>query len=267
MGTGSVAAEAFFDHFGLDPGLEGDELLYRFAGEFASIPWENLTKFLMVREDGEIRPRIPGTVILEHIATGSGGTCFSLTETAREILSASGVVTRPVMADMRHGPSIHCAALAEMPGGRLFLIDPGYLVPEPVPLVEDRETVVTCGAETMVYRPVQGTGAWDMFTSDGTGSTWRYRIRLDPVSPREFEKHWLASFHAPGMNSLHISRRSGGTRFYAHNGNLRVTESGSRRNEKLDHGYGSAVSRLFGISGELAGRAWEELKRSRCREQ
>jgi hypothetical protein len=179
-------------------------------------------------------------------------------------MDSAGIAARPVMADMQHGPSIHCAALAELPGGRIFLLDPGYLVPEPVRLVPGRETVVSCGAETMVYRPVEDTGSWDMFTLNGDGSTWRYRIRTGRVTDSEFMKHWMDSFDAPGMNSLHISRRDADTRFYAHNANLRITGEGSKRNEKLGDGYALRVNEVFGISHRVAREAWDELKRSRC---
>jgi arylamine N-acetyltransferase len=209
--------------------------------------------------------RLPDTVVTEHISRGTGGTCFSLTEAAREILESSGIGTRQVMADMQHGPSIHCAALTELPGGMTYLVDPGYLVPEPVLLEPDRTTEVHCGAETLEYRPVPGDESWDMFTVTEKGSSWRYRIRLAPVTREKFTRSWTDSFDAPGMNSLHINMRTGGNRLYAHNHNLRITAAGGGRNQKLRDDYAGRIEEIFGISRSVAARAWEELERSRCR--
>ncbi len=261
----SGAARAFFDHFGLDPGEKKLDLLHGFAAAFSVLPWENLTKYLS-RIDGTASPmRMPDTVVFEHISLGTGGTCFSLTETVREVLSASGLPVRPAMADMQHGPDIHCAALVELPGGRRFLIDPGYLVPEPVRLDPGSETVLSCGAETLVYRPAADGRSWDMYTRTGQNFTWRYRIRTDPITEGEFREFWVRSFDAPGMNSLHINRRVGGSRLYAHNENLRIQDSAGKRNEKLRIDYAGHVEGFFGISRKVASRAWEELIRSRCR--
>jgi arylamine N-acetyltransferase len=261
----SGAAEAFFDHFGLDPGAKEIDLLYGFTAAFSVLPWENLTKYLS-RIDGTVnRMRMPDTVVFEHISKGTGGTCFSLTETVRKILSAADLSVRPAMADMQHGPGIHCAALVELPGGCRYLIDPGYLVPEPVRLNPGSETILSCGNETLVYRPAADGRSWDMYTRTGQDCIWRYRIRTDPITAGEFREFWVRSFDAPGMNSLHINRRMGGSRLYAHNENLRIQDPAGKRNEKLRTDYADRVEELFGISRDVAARAWEELVKSRCR--
>ena len=261
----SEAAEAFFDHAGIDPEKGPEELLHLFTGAFATVPYENLTKYLNCSDDAPRVLRMPETVVREHISAGTGGTCFSLTETAREIVSSRGIRARPVMADMQHGPSIHCAVLAELPGGKRYLVDPGYLVPEPVPLEEGSITRIDCGAESLEYRPAGGD-SWDMFTVTERGSSWRYRIRLTPVTDIEFLESWTRSFDAPGMNSLHINMRESGTRLYAHNLNLRITDSGGGRNEKLRDGYAERVHEIFGISRKVAAMAIEEMERRRCRQ-
>jgi arylamine N-acetyltransferase len=265
-GTESSAAGAFFDHFGVDPGVDPAELLHAFAAAFSAIPWENLTKLLSRDEYGAPMPRMPGTVILEHLSKGTGGTCFSLTEAAREILASTGMRVRPLLADMQHGPSIHCALLAELPGGAARLVDPGYLVPVPVELLPSADTEVPCGPETLVYRPAGDERSWDMYTRDDSGTTlWRYRLKLDRVDRGEFMKAWTDSFDSPGMNSLHVSRRTDVARFYAHNTNLRITDRGGRRNEKLREGYAPRISELFGISSAVADEAWKRLKGQGCR--
>jgi hypothetical protein len=173
---------------------------------------------------------------------------------------------RPLLADMQHGPSIHCALLAELPGGAVRLVDPGYLVPVPVELDPSAGTEVPCGPETLVYMPSGDGRSWDMYTRDGSGAPlWRYRLRLDRVGRGEFMKAWRDSFDSPGMNSLLVSRRTDGARLYAHDHNLRITDTGGRRNEKLREGYASRISELFGISSSVADEAWKRLKGRECR--
>jgi len=258
-----AAADLFLDHFGLSPGQPDLTALGELAGAFSRIPWENLTKYLARAQDpaGPERLRMPTQVFEEHVSSGAGGTCFSLTRALAEVLRRCGYRCRPVMADMSHGPDIHCGLLVELQGRRV-LMDPGYLVPVPVPLHADRPVETAAGGQVFRYVP-DGRGGWDMRTVRGGEERWRYRLKTAPVTPAQFEGNWRRSFHATGMNSLHLSRLTDGGRLYAHNGNLRVLSGGTRRNEKLDADYPAAVAERFGLDPELARRAWEELQAAR----
>jgi len=259
----SRAAMIFHDHFGLLPGRPDRDSLFDISAAFGQLPWENLTKFLRKAGEGAL-PRMPEEVLREHVEHGAGGTCFSLTEALGEVLAFSGFRTRPVMGDMQHGTNIHCAVLVEMPGGENFLLDPGYLVREPVILDPGAETILKSGSETLVYR-TGDDNSWDMFTSGSEGCRHRYRIKLAKVSRDRFRQFWNDSFDSPGMNGLHLSRAVDGVRLYAHNQNLRVVDSCVKRNVKLRSGYADRIAEAFGISRDIASMAWEELGRARCR--
>lgn len=252
----------FHDHFGILPGRPDMDSLFDISALFGQLPWENLTKFLRKARVGALR-RTPEEVLREHVELGAGGTCFSLTEALGEILASSGFRTRPVMGDMQHGTNIHCAVLVEMPGGENYLLDPGYLVREPVRLDPGTETILKSGSETLVYRTEDGN-SWDMFTSGFEGCRHRYRIKLAKVSRDSFRQFWNDSFDAPGMNGLHLSRAVDGVRLYAHNQNLRVVDSRGKRNVKLRSDYADRIAEAFGISRDIASMAWEELGRARC---
>ncbi len=259
------AAEVFLDHFGLSPGPHGLASLGELAGAFSRIPWENLTKYLVRAQDpeGPERLRMPRRVFEEHASLGAGGTCFSLTRALQDVLERCGYRCRPVMADMSHGPDIHCALVVERDDGPV-LMDPGYLVPVPVPLSADGAVETSAAGQVFRYVP-DGRGGWDMHTVRGRGGTerWRYRLKAAAVTSEEFELHWRRSFHATGMNGLHLSRLTENGRLYAHNGNLRVLEGDSGYNRKLSGSYAEAVFETFGLDGDLAGRAWKELRRTR----
>lgn len=247
----------FFDHFGVTPD-EGPEAI---IGAFSALPWENLTKFLRKAQadSGASRLRGPATVVREHIELGAGGTCFSLTAALGGILRSAGIECAPAMADMSHGQNIHCALLVTTRHG-LLLADPGYLVPEQVPLDPSRRTVLDLQGLEMSWEPAACGKAFDLYTTENGSRHWRYRLRTAPVSAGEFRHHWESSFDAPGMNSLHLNRRVDGGRISAHNLNLRVIRPGVSLNEKLADDFPGRVSSLFGIDHGLAEAALKEWR-------
>lgn len=256
------AAEVFLDHFGLSPAGSGIATLEEVARAFSSIPWENLTKYLSLAQDpqGRERPRMPLQLFEEHVSLGTGGTCFSLTRALESVLRRLEYSCRPLMADMSHGPDIHCGLLVAV-DGKAVLCDPGYLVP--VPVVLSRSAAVEVEAAGQTFRYVPERGGWNMFTVRDGRMRWRYRLKAEHVEPGRFDEHWRRSFHATGMNGLHLNRLTDSGRLYAHNGNLRVVENGSRRNEKMSDHYAEAVEEGFGLDREIAGRAWKRLQLAR----
>jgi len=252
-------ASIFFDGFGLRPGRTDLSALETFIQEFSSIPWENLTKFL-AKVRGEGRIRTPEMVLGQFFGKGTGGTCFSLTDALALVLTEAGFRCRPLMADMNHGRNIHCALLVEDPEGNSYLADPGYLVPRPIPLRPGRSSELELAGGKLVWKPEEG-GAFSLYTERSGSSTWRYRIRTDPVSREEFLNHWRSSFHQTGMNSLHINLREDRERLSAHNCNLRREGPGGNSNEKLREDYPGRVQSYFGIHREIAAAAYTEWRK------
>ncbi|MBN2588167.1 MAG: arylamine N-acetyltransferase [Candidatus Fermentibacteraceae bacterium] len=257
------AARMFLDHFGLLPGRTDVLSLSRIVDEFSRIPWENLTKFL-VKASGiprEGRLRSPDIVIRQHIEDGTGGTCFSLTDTLGAVLSFAGFRCFPVMADMNHGMNIHCALSVFTSDGERYLADPGYLVPLPVRIPRGIAAGTEIHGQRMVWEPSAGD-SYDLFTMEDGGRTWRYRVRMAPVDREEFVLHWQNSFEAAGMNSLHANLRLDRQRLSAHNMNLRRTDGVDRSNEKLRDRYPLMMEENFGISRRIAMEAETEWRRS-----
>ncbi len=262
------AASVFFDHFGVSPDKPDIDSLGIIISKFSSIPWENLTKFLMKAQQlpGENRLRQADTVISEYIEKGTGGTCFSLTETLGTILSYAGYHCHPVMADMNHGKNIHCALAVTTGRGSRFLADPGYLVPVPVPLEPGQSPELEMYDERLIWEPVDNGRMYDLYTVNDSGKNWRYRIRMNPVSPDEFNFHWQRSFDATGMNSLHLNCRNSEGRLSAHNLNLRRVNTEGKKNEKLRDDYSEKIEAYFGLGRDIAQAAEKEWKKS-CRDR
>jgi len=268
------AVALFEERYGtvsVERGVDGLATLVR---RFAGLPYENISKIL-AWEAGALQPhpRRPRQVMTQHLELGTGGTCYSLTELLRQLVQSRGLDAYPVMAHMRHGPNVHCALRVEL-RGRAYLLDPGYLVGEPLPLEPSREAdwrlgeahLVAAGSLPGVPETVPRVeGELDLFTMEPDGPRWRYRFTDQAPSRAAFERHWLESFHLPGMRSLVVTRRDqDGQRLYLHNHKLRVRGPKRRINRNIRETLAPTVRELFGIDDRVASAAWELLATRRA---
>lgn len=282
------ATSIFLDLCGLAPARADLRLLGEISAAYARLPWENLTKYLRKHggEDagsgaaasrraalparlrdvpGAERLRLSAEVLSDHAALGTGGTCFSLTNALRRIVADLGFTAWPAMADMKHGANIHCGLVVEL-DGRRWLLDPGYLVPEPVPLAPGRTVHVAHPGHRLAYRLDGTTGEVELRTlSDRGEEIPRYRLRPDPIPEAEFVRHWIESFDAAGMNGLHLGRVTGEARLYAHDLNLRIDDGRRKENVKLRDGYAAQVAARFGLDEALVRRVETIWREARCR--
>lgn len=253
------AADVFFEHFGLSPGGTAADV-HRTGEVFGQVPWENLTKFLL-RSSGESRPRFAEEVMIDHVSLGTGGTCYSLTETLGSIIAACGFSVRPLTGHMNHGRNIHCALLVEGEAGR-FILDPGYVVPGAVQLSDSGAGEIVTAGRKMFWSPV--AGGWELHTVESGKRQLRYKLESRILSRGEFLQYWADSFESAGLDSLHLNRTGSlGGRVSAHNGNLRIVNSSGKKNLKLRDDYAIKIHETFGIAPEIAEAAWIELQRQR----
>jgi arylamine N-acetyltransferase len=277
----SKATSIFLELYKLSPMLPDLKLLGGIAGSFAGLPWENLSKFIKKHRPGQTssadlppwlrsiagveKLRFGDEVLEDHARLGTGGTCFSLTNALRRIVTDLGFRTHPVMADMQHGPNVHCALLVEVDGSR-YLLDPGYLVAEPIPLDGGQAVRIDQTGSELEYRRLAGGDEFALYTRNERGEhIFRYRLRSRPVPETEFARFWIESFDATGMNGLHLNRVTGEGRLSAHDLNLRIDTGRAKRNVKLRDAYVEQVSNRFGLDSELVRQAYQEWEKQRCR--
>ncbi|MDD3642247.1 MAG: arylamine N-acetyltransferase [Candidatus Krumholzibacteria bacterium] len=258
---GRTAAGLFMDHFGIpvwDPDLG---MLSAVVSHFSRIPYENVTKIIRKFETGDPDRmlRDPVEVMRGFVEDRTGGTCFSLTWCLGSILSEAGFRCRPAMADMKR-PNVHCALLVFL-AERSYLVDPGYLLGEPVPLAGAPVSVSTSfGAVEL--RP-RGEASWDLFTTAGGERKWRYRLRTTPVSKAAFFRYWRDSFSLPMMNSLQLTRLTERGHLYVRDHHLRFQGAGEKVNENIRSVLEQRIEAEFGIPGEITARAREHIERMR----
>jgi arylamine N-acetyltransferase len=227
------------------------------------LPYENLTK--IIKEAATGRPdearRGPAEVIGDHIALGTGGTCFSLTAALLHLVRELGWEAQPLLADRPYGPDTHCA-LAVWIDNRPHLIDPGFLLTEPVPLESPGEqTIPTAFHEVrLVSRP--GGAKLDLFTVQKGKPTLRITFKTEPADWNQFLKVWDASFAWDMMRYPLLTRVTGDRHLYL-NGNRFQTRSRDavERSEIAPDELAAWIAATFGIDAQVAANALAILHR------
>lgn len=186
---------SFSEHFALHQCSSETEQLAALAAAFARLPYENLTKIIKAAEStspGEAR-RPPEEVFRDHLAFGTGGTCFSLTATLRHLVRSMGLPADPILADRSYGANTHCALLVRIEG-RPHLVDPGFLILRPIPLdsIGARELSGSPPGLSLVRQP--GTANLDLYSLHPGRRAYRLTYKTEPVDAGEFFRVWDESF-------------------------------------------------------------------------
>ncbi len=253
------AKQLFFEHFSLPSGDPEYNLLCSVTSHFSRLPYENLTKIITkyTIDDPDERLRGPEDVVNGYIENRTGGTCFSLTWCLGSILSNSGFRCYPVMADMKK-TNIHCALVVHI-GNKRYIIDPGYLLGEPVELGAFPASARTAFG-TVELRP-KGVQSYDLYTVTGNEKKWRYRVKTTPVAQAQFIRYWKDSFALPMMNSLQLTKLTGNGHLYIRNHHMRLRRDDIKINENIRMNLESKIESEFGISHEVTAEAREYIER------
>lgn len=254
------AADAFIDHFDILPRRRDQDLLWEVGEAFARLPYENLTKLIKKHNTraGAPRRRLPWEVVTDHVERGTGGTCFSLTETFLAVLERLGYQSRPVLCDMQAGPDSHCAVWIDLPAGP-HLMDPGYLLHQPVPLSPDRSHTRHTGVTEITVVGAPDGASYEVTT----GGKRRYRMKAATVTPERFLALWDASFEWTQMGNLHLSRGIGDGYAYLHGHHLRLQRPGGKENLNLRGRLPDELSTRFGLSPHVVTEALRVLAQER----
>jgi len=246
-------------HFGMPAGDPDLELLRAVVRGYSDIPYENLTKIIkkFTAHGPAERLRGPGEVIDGYIERHTGGTCFSLTYCLGAILKGAGYECHPVMADMKR-PNIHCA-LVVLVRGKRYLVDPGYLLGEPVELA-DAPAIVETSFGRVELRPRSGE-RYDLFTVSGGETKWRYRVKTVHVPRSLFLRYWQESFSLPMMNSMQLTKLTDRGHLYIRNHHLRLRKGEEKLNENIRTDLERRIEREFGIPADITAEVREHLER------
>ena len=215
----------FMSHFGIPSRGESRRLLVSVARAFATLPYENITKIIKREEYGspEKARRYPDEVIRDHVAWGTGGTCFSLTATLMHLVRSLGWDAEYILADRRYGQDTHCALLVRIEGIP-HLLDPGYLITDPIPLHEGSEREFKTSINRLVLVPEESQNKISLSTVQRGTKTYRLTYKTSPVDTGEFCKAWDASFSWDMMRYPLLTRMAESKQTYLRGFHFQVSD-------------------------------------------
>jgi len=257
------ALMAFARHFRLSADRTPRERLRDVATAFTHLPSENLTK--IIKEDQEqaaIRSRrLPAEVLADHFRAGAGGTCFALTATLLHLVRSLGWEAEPLLADRRYGENTHCALLVWI-DGRPHLLDPGYLILDPIPLDVRSQTRIVTEFNELVLTPQADVRRLDLATVAQGQRKHRLTFKTERADPGEFLQAWDASFDWDMMRYPVLSRVRSGRQLYLQGGRFQVRDQQSVRREEIPgQQLALQIAEAFGIAPAIVARALEILHR------
>jgi arylamine N-acetyltransferase len=244
--------DLFESIFGKNYRLPSQSHLQWIAESFSLIPYENLTKIIQsVRftEFGD-RMRSPEDVFHDFIQKGTGGTCFSLTNCLKSILSEYGYESQIHMAHLGSGINNHCALSVRLDDG-MFLIDPGYLITTPLPIPQIGS--VTHETRLFPVRLERTAHGEDLFLStiEPQGEKYRYQLRGSACLHADFLGYWKDSFNWTMMHSLLITKTSPEGRIYLHDRYFRIIGRTGKKGEKFKDSFDARIAEKTGIDPEV----------------
>ncbi|MBN1282332.1 MAG: arylamine N-acetyltransferase [Proteobacteria bacterium] len=245
---------------GVRQGMPDLALLRTLTREFGRLPYENFTKVLRAagHEDPLQRLRTPEVVLSEHLERGAGGTCFSLTHFFRRVLEFFGFDAAPVLCDRSYGPGTHCALIVRA-GCARFLVDPGYLMQEPIEIPEHGASLQRGLQGALTLTRLGRSSQLLLISESEGGKKIRYRLRDRPVSDEEFLARWIDSFEWPMMRHLCVSRQTAEGQLYMRDGRVRRVRGGDRNQVRLGSDFAEEVERAFGVDRRLVSMARDAL--------
>jgi arylamine N-acetyltransferase len=239
------------------------EQLIQIAQAFSTLPYENLTKIIKRSETGIVGSsrRGPSEVLHDHYTLGTGGTCFSLTATLLHLVRALGFQAEPLLADRSYGDNTHCALLVWI-DDRPHLIDPGFLIVDPIP-VGSKETIhVQTSFNDLVLVPAMQGEQLELHTVSCGRQKHRLTFKTSPVDAGQFLKAWDASFDWDMMRYALVTSISEGEQRYLRG---RFFQRRSRKELQTDNlnpeSLAQAIENQFGISSRVITLALDVLKR------
>jgi arylamine N-acetyltransferase len=164
-----------------------------------------------------------------------------------------------ILADRRYGLDTHCALLVWMDDVP-HLLDPGFLIVDPIP-VSSAEQGVETGFNRLILAPEGRNDRISLSTVRQDSKTYRLTYKISPVDTSEFYQAWDASFDWDMMHYPLLTRTAASGQIYLNGSRLRITGTDSvERREITGENLAATISEEFSIRPEIAARAISILK-------
>lgn len=225
-----------------------------FARFNAKVPFENASKIVRnVRiADPAEKPRTPEIFWEEHLASGTGGTCFARTAGFEALLGALGFRARRLLGKVQREDD-HAALLVETAAGE-SIVDVGFPLPAILPARPGR--AATTQGELDVAATALG---FRIAFLEGVPETPReIEVYTEPVAAERFAQLWRETFRPKARFLQEVTlRRDLGNRVLSFGaGEVRVDDLHSRLRVPVPVPRETALSELFGIDADVLAEAF-----------
>jgi len=225
-----------------------------FARFNAAVPFENVSKIARNADipNAAARPRTPDVFWADHLALGTGGTCFARVAAFDALLRELGFRTRRTLGRVRN-PNDHAALVVETPAGER-IADVGFPLPALLPLESGLVETPTVG-----LRVEAGEAGFEVAfeggVPEGPRTLW---IGKAPVEEDEYLELWRKTFRpdAPFLQEVWLRRDLGHRVLAFARGEARVDDLCSRLVVPLASPRSPSLGALFGIDEALLARAF-----------
>ncbi|MDQ3000510.1 MAG: hypothetical protein M3Y08_04525 [Fibrobacterota bacterium] len=236
--------------------------------ELSALPYENLSKIVAFSQGGNMESTLglANDWLEKSRGTGAGGTCFSLTWWLQRRLKSHGLDCAFLMGDKGRSLNIHCGLRFDWEG-RGYLLDPGYMIFDPLPLPEaGLSAELWISPNEVRVEDLPSLGVWRLWSGPrepggagepgGAPLKQRFDFRRQAVTEDEFMAHWEASYELPMMRYPVLNRMGGGNQYYLQKRSLLVrTPKGGEMRKLTREGMMEVLGVTFGIPEALAREA------------
>lgn len=226
------------------------EVVKRICTAFSRLPYENFTKILANERGSATHKRRPATVLHDFFTHGTGGTCFSLTDTLITLLSAVKITAYPILADRHYGPDTHCAVLVHLDDG-FYLVDPGYLIFQPI-----RIPLSGTASYPGLFNTIELTAEKEgkeiaLHTILNNDRKYRMSYKLNPATEKRFEKAWDDSFLFEMMSYPVLTLVDDDRYIYMQGDTIKIRQNGILTKEKISSDNGHNILNSLNVSNDI----------------
>jgi hypothetical protein len=170
----------------------------------------------------------------------------------QDLLTSCGFESFIAMGDMHYGANIHCAVVVRLQQDS-YLLDPGYLLHQPIRLPEIQVRIAT-PMNTVIVKN-EGAYNFSLFTEENGTIKWRYLLKALPVSREEFERHWNHSFSLNSMEAVILTRANHNGRLYYRKDRMELVQPHQRTKQKITRNDHQTLAQAFGLPADLIAQA------------
>jgi arylamine N-acetyltransferase len=253
-----IPADEILDALDLSRAQPGSGFLEALFARFnAKVPFENASKILRNAQiaDPAAKPRTPELFWQEHLASGTGGTCFARVAAFESLLGSLGFRSRRVLGSVLREDD-HAALMVETAAGE-SIVDVGF----PLPAILPARPGLTATAQGELEVVATARGFRIVFLEGVPETPREFELHAESVPEERFAALWRETFRPRSrfLKDVHIRRDLGNRILSFAAGEVRVDDLHSRLCMPLPAPREAALSELFGIDAAILSGAFAEV--------